>query len=129
MSSIECERPKNMQKVIVQWDIPPPPPYPNYKKNPLDLFLKKKKTKEKTLTHCLSVLRMKQRSWAIRNLKAYGKSISLAYIGIKTKGLTENVYGVCQFITVFLLRRISRTGQNPMIYEPQSLLRFGSWMP
>lgn len=75
------------------------------------------------------MLRVKQRSWVIGKLKTYGKSISLAYIGIKTKGFKENVYGFCQFITVFLLKRISSTGQNPMIYEPQCLLRFGSSMP
>lgn len=60
---------------------------------------------------------MKQRS-VIGKLKAYGKSISLAYIGINTKGFEENVYGCCQFITVVLLKRISSTGQNPVIYEP-----------
>lgn len=131
MSSIECKRPQNMQKVIVQWDISPSTPYPNYKKKLLELFFKNKRKKRqgKTLIHCLSVLRMKQRSWVIRNLKAYGKSISLAYIGTKTKGFKENVYGVCQFITVFLLKRISRTGQTPMISEPQHLRRFGSCMP
>lgn len=72
---------------------------------------------------------MKQGSWVIRNLKAYGKSISLAYIGIKTKGFKENVCGVCQFITVFLLKRISLTGHKPMMYEPQCLLRLGSCVP
>lgn len=43
MGSIECERPKNVQKIIVQWDIPPA--YPNFKKNPLNLLQKKKKKK------------------------------------------------------------------------------------
>lgn len=41
MGSIECERPKNVQKIIVQWDIPPA--YPNFKKKPLNLLQKKKK--------------------------------------------------------------------------------------
>jgi len=72
---------------------------------------------------------VKQRSWVIGKVKAYGKNISLAYIGIKTKGFKENVYRLCQFIIVFLLKRISGTGQNPMIYGPQCLLRFGSSMP
>lgn len=89
----------------------------------------RKKQGKKTLTHCLSVLRVKQRSWVIGKLKAYSKSISLAYIGIKTKGFKENVYGFCQLITVFFAKKNSSTGQNPMIYEPQCLLRFGSSMP
>lgn len=59
MGSIECERPKNVQKIIVQWDIPPT--YPNFKKNPLNLLQKKKKKRQgRTLTYCLNMLRMKK---------------------------------------------------------------------
>lgn len=72
------------------------------------------------------VILVKQGSWVIRNLKAYGKSISLAYIGIKTEGFKANLCGVCQFIAVFLLKRVSSTGHNPMMDEPQCLLRLGS---
>lgn len=73
--------------------------------------------REKKITCCISVFRVKQIS-VIGKLKAYGKSISLAYIDIKGKGFKETVYGFCQCITLVLLKRISSTGQNPVIYEP-----------
>lgn len=39
---------------------------------------------------------MKQRSWVIGKKKAYGKSISLVYTGIKTKDFKENMW----FLTI-----------------------------
>lgn len=68
MSSIECERPKNMQKVIVQWDIPPPP-YPNYKKKPLDLFLKKKKRQGKNFNPLLKCVKNEARIMGYKKSK------------------------------------------------------------
>lgn len=47
--TIECERPKDVQKVIGQWDIPPTLQVKVLK------LCKKKKGKKKTLTYCLSV--------------------------------------------------------------------------
>lgn len=64
------------------------------------------------------MLRVKRRSWVIGKPKSYSKSISLAYTGKNTEGFKENVYAFCQFIIVVLLKRISNTGQNPVIYEP-----------